>query len=127
MNKLAVLLTAIIIGVSCTTTGNSISEVHQKVDVLRFLDGLKTNKGNTIVVDVRTPSEFNKGKIKDAININFYDSDFQLQISKLDTSKVAYIYCKSGGRSNKAAKTFEKAGFKKVIKLKGGFNAYLKK
>tara|TARA_B110000211_G_C14013655_1_gene524373 strand:+ start:160 stop:540 length:381 start_codon:yes stop_codon:yes gene_type:complete len=123
MKKLVIVLTAVILGISCTTQDTK-TEAHEKVDVKTFLDGLKSNSKNILLIDVRTPGEFNNGNIKNAINLNYYDSNFQQQISKLDTSKIAYIYCKLGGRSNKAAKVLISSGFKKVVDLSGGFNAY---
>ena len=75
---------------------------------------------NLQLVDVRTPEEFNEGHIKNAGNINFYDSDFLTQMNKLDKNKPLYIYCRSGGRSGKAAAKLKEQGFKEVYDLQGG-------
>ena len=125
MKKTAVILMAIILGISCATQDANPNN-YQKVGTKVFLKGIVSSSDNIIIVDVRTPNEYSKGNIKNSININYYDSNFQEQISKLDTLKTAYIYCKSGGRSSNAVKTFTLVGFKKVVELKGGFNAYLK-
>jgi len=82
---------------------------------------LNAKLGDIQLVDVRTPKEYTEGHIKDAKNINFYDDNFIDQISKLDKDKEIYIYCRSGGRSGKAAKQLEAAGFTKVYDLQGGF------
>ncbi len=74
------------------------------------------------LIDVRTPEEFSEGHIDNAVNINFYDDNFIKDMtSKLDKSKPIYVYCRSGGRSGKASKKLEDAGFTKVYDLKGGF------
>jgi len=74
------------------------------------------------LIDVRTPEEFSEGHIDNAVNINFYDDNFIKDMtSKLDKSKPVYVYCRSGGRSGKASKKLEDAGFTKVYDLKGGF------
>jgi len=72
-------------------------------------------------VDVRTPEECSAGMIEGAVNINFYDADFKDQISALDRDKTTMIYCRSGGRSGKAAEVLEELGFKVVYDLSGGY------
>lgn len=126
MKKLTILLVAVVFGMSCTMQ-NSKTKILQKKDVISFLSSLQSDSSNSLLIDVRTPKEYAEGKIGDAINVNFYDSDFYEQVSKLDNSKTAYIYCRSGGRSGKAAKIFEEHGFKKIVDLKGGYNAYLRR
>lgn len=100
------------------------SKQHLIVNQEEFNSKLKTLGNQAILIDVRTPSEFNQGKIPNAINLNYYSSTFKNQVAQLDTSKIAFIYCKSGGRSAKAAKVFIQSGFKKVYDLKGGFSNY---
>ncbi|HBK71018.1 MAG TPA: rhodanese-like domain-containing protein [Flavobacteriaceae bacterium] len=82
---------------------------------------LNTKLGDIQLVDVRTPKEHAEGHVKGSKNINFYDDDFITQISTLDKDKEIYVYCKSGGRSGKAAQKLKAAGFKKVYDLQGGF------
>ena len=83
------------------------------------------SKKGAQLVDVRTPAEFNAGHIKDAKLINFFDSDFnEKSIKVLDKNKPVFLYCRSGGRSAKAAKKYKDAGFTKVYNLLGGFNAW---
>lgn len=79
---------------------------------------------NSVFLDVRTPEEFNQGHIDQSIHINFYDSDFEEQLIKLDKSKSYIVYCKSGMRSNKATKLMTKLGFKNTANLLGGYMAW---
>ena len=72
------------------------------------------------LVDVRRPEEYAEGYLKNARNINFYDGDFIDQmIEDLDKSEPVYLYCRSGGRSGKAATKLSEEGFK-VYDLQGG-------
>lgn len=83
------------------------------------------SKERVQLVDVRTPEEFKAGHIKNAKLINFFDSDFKEQSTKvLDKNKPVYVYCRSGGRSSKSAKIYKEAGFTKVYNLLSGFNAW---
>ena len=75
------------------------------------------------LVDVRTPSEFKKGHLGQAMNIDFYDKrSFEASFEKLDKKKPVYLYCRSGFRSKKAAMRLLDMGFIKVYDLKGGLN-----
>jgi thioredoxin 1 len=72
-----------------------------------------------VVMDVRTPEEYQKGHLLNASNINWNGPDFEHQINALDTSQTILVYCLSGGRSASAASVLRNKGFK-VYELKGG-------
>lgn len=77
------------------------------------------------LIDIRTPREYNAGFIDDAININSYNTNrFTIVFQKLDKEKPIYIYCYSGGRSNRASKKLAAMGFKKIFDFKGGYKAW---
>lgn len=80
--------------------------------------------GESHLLDVRTPEEVAQGQIAGATNINFYDDNFEEQITGLDKNKPVFVYCKSGGRSGKASALFQKLGFKEIYDLKGGYTAW---
>ncbi len=82
---------------------------------------------DAILIDVRTPEEYALGHIDNAININFFDQNFVKQIATVDTSKTVYLYCKKGGRSAKAATLLDSLGYKNVIDLAGGYDAWVSK
>lgn len=75
---------------------------------------------NVTVIDIRTAEEFESGHIEQAINIDFYASDFRDQISNLDKNKSYAIYCRSGNRSGQALTMMKTLGFTDVIDLDGG-------
>ena len=78
---------------------------------------------NAILVDVRTPEEFNEGHLENADNINWYDADFPERFKAVDKNKTIYLYCKMGGRSSKAQEKLKSMGFNHVIDLEGGYDA----
>lgn len=96
-------------------------EQTQEVITLISPTDLEKTDASVQLVDVRTPDEYSQGHIKNAKNINFFDGDFVDQMSKLNKDEAVYIYCRSGGRSGRAAKKLKAAGFKRVYDLKGGF------
>lgn len=76
---------------------------------------------NTLVLDVRTPSEIAEGYIKGTqLFIDINGSNFQDELNKLDKSKTYLVYCRSGARSSRAASAMIDAGFKVVYNLTGG-------
>ena len=79
-------------------------------------------KGNALVIDVRTSTEFSEGHIKNAVNVDFFSKSFEATISKLDKKKTILVYCAAGGRSTSACADFKKLGFNKVYNLIGGYD-----
>lgn len=98
----------------------------QQNDTTTILDKssfkMAINTKNVQLVDVRTPNEFNTGHIKNAQNIDFFNkNDFTVNFNKLNKEEPVYIYCRSGNRSQKAARKLVNLGFKKIYDLKGGY------
>ncbi|RMH74104.1 MAG: rhodanese-like domain-containing protein [Gemmatimonadetes bacterium] len=81
----------------------------------------KKDDPNFIIVDVRTPREYQAGHIDGAINIDFYNPSFASQLEQLDRDKEYLIYCRSGNRSGKTYQLMtQKLGFQKVYHLTKG-------
>lgn len=78
---------------------------------------------NTLLVDVRTPEEFNDGHMENAVNINWFDKDFVNQFKDVAKDKTIYLYCKVGGRSGRAQEKLTTLGYMSVINLDGGYDA----
>jgi thioredoxin len=72
------------------------------------------------IIDVRTPDEFSKGHLINALNYDWNGNEFEKQIAPLDKSKPVFVYCLSGGRSSSAASKMRSDGFKTVYELDGG-------
>ena len=84
-----------------------------------FITKVKTTQ-NAQLLDVRTPQEWQAGKITSSSCINVNDAAFKQQIEKLDKNKPVFVYCAAGGRSSKAAPILQQAGFKYIYNLTGG-------
>jgi thioredoxin len=72
------------------------------------------------ILDVRTPEEFASEHIDNAVNVNWLGGDFMTGAEKFDKSKPVFVYCKSGGRSSKAAAKLAELGFTNIYELQGG-------
>lgn len=83
---------------------------------------------NVQLVDVRTEEEYEIGRIDDAVNFNVVQGEkFLEQIKTLDKSKPVYLYCKAGGRSNRAAELLKSEGFTQIFDYSGGYNDWVQK
>ena len=73
-----------------------------------------------VVIDLRRQSEFDSGHLKDAILIDFLNTEnFDNEIQKLDKGKKYYVYCRSGRRSHLAAVKMQEIGLS-VVDMAGG-------
>lgn len=81
-------------------------------------------KSDHLLIDVRTPEEFDEGYITTAQNIDFRSKEFETKILKLDKNKPVLVYCKSGGRSGNTYTLLKANNFTKVYDLEGGFTAW---
>ncbi len=80
---------------------------------------------NMQVLDVRTAAEFNTGHIKSSLQADWTKQEqFLDRIQYVDKDKPVYIYCLVGGRSAAAAEWMRNNGFKTVVELLGGINAW---
>jgi thioredoxin len=119
MQKLTILFFSILFLIACGQNNSG----YLSIDAIQFNKKLE-NTENVQLIDVRTPEEFANSKIGDAINLNYYDSDFEAQLKKLDTNKPLFVYCKSGGRSSGAVAQILDLGFTEVYELQGGIMAW---
>jgi phage shock protein E len=70
------------------------------------------------LVDVRTTDEFADGHLDGAVNIPVQDLEARLaEVGPKD--KPVVVYCRSGGRSARAKRLLEGAGYTSVIDLGG--------
>jgi len=83
-----------------------------------------TTESNEVVLDIRTPEEYDQGIIEGAVNIDFYDDDFAVQLDALDKDAHYVVYCNSGNRSGQANSIFEDLGFTDVTEIDGGITAW---
>ena len=95
-------------------------EKKSKMEVLEVSDYKSKLSKGVQLVDVRTPEEYSSGHIEGADNVNVLEKDFKGKMEKYSKDTPVYIYCRSGGRSGRAAKQLIADGFTEVYDLKGG-------
>ena len=87
---------------------------------------IETHKEDSdfVILDIRTPGEYQSGHLKNSIMIDFYSETFAEEINRLDKGKTYLIHCRSGNRSTRSMGLFKKLKFQKIYHLSSGINGW---
>ncbi|MDG1761730.1 MAG: rhodanese-like domain-containing protein [Flavobacteriaceae bacterium] len=81
----------------------------------------QTETEQSIIIDVRTPEEYNSGHLENAQLLNIREpQEFMNGLAALDSTKTYFIYCRSGARSAQACQLFKHHGISDCYNLLGG-------
>ena len=78
--------------------------------------------GNVVLIDVRTPAEYQDGRIAAALNAPV--QTFDAETIPRDATRETILYCRSSGRSKRAAEMLADEWVTKVRHLEGGTIAW---
>ena len=124
---IAVALILLAIFLPTTSVTQNPNQSFQTIPMQNFVERYtflnNENDENVVMIDVRTPGEYQSGHIPDAINIDFYGKTFKTELDKLDKDKTYFIYCRSGSRSSQTMKIMKTLKFKTVFELEGGISS----
>ncbi|NYB52286.1 MAG: rhodanese-like domain-containing protein [Methanobacteriaceae archaeon] len=83
---------------------------------------IQENKDNPnfIILDVRTPGEFNQSHIEGSVQLDYQSRDFEKKLLDFDKNKIYLVYCRSGMRSGASIDIMAKMGFKNLYNMAGG-------
>ena len=82
---------------------------------------------DAVILDVRTPLEYEMSHITGAVNVDVQDESFADRVKALDPDKTYIVHCTknpAGGRSSRALETLQSLGFKRLYSLQGGYVAW---
>ena len=82
---------------------------------------------NAVIMDVRTPVEYEMSHITGSVNVNVQDESFEDMVVALDPNKTYIVHCTKNpadGRSSRALETLKILGFKHLYSLEGGYVAW---
>jgi rhodanese-related sulfurtransferase len=99
---------------ACGSSGGSVTNLN----VSDFAK--KASNSSVVVLDVRTPGEYQSGHLTNAVNVDYEGMNFEGEVNKLDKTKTYAVYCRSGRRSGLATEVMAKNGFKSIFNLNGG-------
>lgn len=75
--------------------------------------------GDYVVLDIRTPKEFDEGHIENAVNLDFYSKNFEQLVLNYKKNGIM-LYSRSSGQSQQAITKLIALGFKNIIELENG-------
>ncbi|WP_232925751.1 MULTISPECIES: rhodanese-like domain-containing protein [Pseudomonas syringae group] len=82
----------------------------------------KRNDSDVMLLDVRSPAEYEAGHIPDAHHA--FVAHIDTALANLNRDKTIATYCGSGYRASIAASILKKNGFKKVVNVPGSWAAW---
>jgi len=85
---------------------------------------LVEQRAGLLVLDIRTPEEFQEGHIAGAKHVDYYGDGFEQKLQELEKDRPVLVHCASGGRSAQTRDLMRSLGFKKVYHFGGGMNAW---
>jgi rhodanese-related sulfurtransferase len=108
---------ALTLFIACTS-GLAIEEMTPR----QASDLIADNAGNAdfVILDIRTPEEFDAGHIEGAIMVDFRADNFEAEMDKLDRDKAYLLYCRTGNRSRQSLETIDRLGFGEIYHLSDG-------
>jgi rhodanese-related sulfurtransferase len=86
----------------------------------QLVDQYQGQPAEATILDVRTPGEFEREHLRDAVNLDVSAGVFRERVARMDRGKIYLVYCQSGPRSANAAEIMAELGFAKVYTLRGG-------
>ncbi len=108
MNWITILIVAVIVAVFLTIS---------KAGQISARDAAAYLKNGALVIDVRTPGEFNSGHLTNAINFPLDEIETALPKQVKDKSQVLLLHCASGMRSGLAQKKLNNLGYTNAFNL----------
>ena len=81
------------------------------------------NELEMVILDVRTPSEYEDAHIEGAINIPV--EEIAGRLNELSTSDAILVYCRTGNRSGTAVGIMEENGFSKIYHMHEGISTWI--
>lgn len=108
--------TVLVTGIQSEPVAPTISQQ----ELLRRMDA----KGDRLILDVRTPEEFQAGHIPGAVNIPHTVLPHRLDELQPYRDKEVVVYCETGVRAGIAERVLQQAGFAQVRHLQGDMAAW---
>lgn len=104
---------------------SAFTPIELKIIYSKDVNKMMSGKTKYVILDVRTPAEFNSGHIKGAINIDITQNDAYSKLDKLDTKAKYIVYCRTQNRSQVVGNYMINKGFTEVYKMQDGITGWI--
>lgn len=102
----------------------TVQEVRARIKEVSAADTLREMTPDTVLLDVREPSEWNMAHIPGAVFVPRAQLEERVE-ALIPKDKQVVIYCRSGNRSVFAADTLQEMGYANVASMAGGIGAWV--
>lgn len=111
---------------NCIVESNALYQSLKDINVNDAYAMIQTRAGDPdfVILDVRTPEEFETEYIQDAINIDYYSENYRDDLDTLDKEKTYLIYCRTDRRTGESLSIMRELGFVEVYNMDGGINSW---
>lgn len=109
-----------------TSSAQETVAIMEDVSNVTFL-ALMADKPEALLMDVRTPEEWNEGHLEGASHADYWGDEqaFQAAMDAIPRDRPVLVYCAGGGRSGLTAKELIKAGHREVYNLENGISGWV--
>lgn len=119
LRTLTLLFAVLLAACGGSTTATAAAEI-QLVSPSEAATVLSERAPEVVLLDVRTPEEFNEVRVPGSVNVDFYAADFASQLDTLAKDVPYVVYCRSGNRSSQTMNIMRELGFLEVWDVDGG-------
>ncbi len=110
---------------ACFSVRDNAHFTYEKLPPPEYAERLQ-DSSDYYLIDVRTPGEYRKAHIGNAVNFSYLAFHFGRDVDTLSRDKLVFLYCHTCHRSPFAARIMKRKGFRKVYDLKGGYAKWAK-
>jgi len=124
LSGLIVFCLALAAGMGCG--GGNGSQDIRDITVAEADSIIAANRENPdfVLLDLRTPGEFDRARIAGSINIDQTDEAFPDNLDTLEKSRTYLFFCSDDKRSLPASELMKEQGFARAYRMAGGIVAW---
>lgn len=97
----------------------ALNQLQGRYQEVKVSDVRKLVEENAFIIDARERREFERGHLKNAVNIPL--SEFRKRLDEIPKDRPVYIHCRSGQRSYNMVMALKNIGYDNVYNIAGSF------
>lgn len=97
----------------------ALNQLQSRYQEVKVSDVRKLVEENAFIIDARERREFERGHLKNAVNIPL--SEFRKRLDEIPKDRPVYIHCRSGQRSYNMVMALKNIGYDNVYNIAGSF------
>ncbi|NLV86299.1 MAG: rhodanese-like domain-containing protein [Clostridiales bacterium] len=119
MKKTLILITLLMVILTGCTGGEQMVKSSYATISAAEAKAIIDENDKALILDVRTPEEFEEGHLENALLIPDYELDARAKDELADKNALILVYCRSGIRSAAAAENLAAMGYTNIYDMGG--------